>query len=104
MIVSNFLYRDGQRERGPVMAFIRCDRGSEPSDHHALAMALQPQTGYPHSAYQVTDLDEVAAAGAYLRERGYRHAWASHRRSRGLDPDDPLVARTRVLPAGEGRG
>ncbi|MFD0661037.1 VOC family protein [Thermocatellispora tengchongensis] len=27
LIVSDFLYLDGQRDRGPTMAFIRCDRG-----------------------------------------------------------------------------
>ena len=75
LIVSDFLYLDGQRDRGPAMAFIRCDRGSVPADHHTLAMALQPRTGYLHSAYQLTDLDEVAASGEYLRQRGYRHAW-----------------------------
>jgi catechol 2,3-dioxygenase-like lactoylglutathione lyase family enzyme len=75
LIVSDFLYLDGQRQRGPVMAFIRCDLGSVPADHHTLAMVLQPRTEYVHSAYQLTDLDEVAASGEYLRERGYRHAW-----------------------------
>jgi catechol 2,3-dioxygenase-like lactoylglutathione lyase family enzyme len=83
LIVSDFLYLDGQRERGPAMAFIRCDRGSEPTDHHTLAMALQPQTGLLHSAYQVTDLDEVAASGEYLRERGYQHAWGIGRHIQG---------------------
>jgi len=83
LIVSDFLYLDGRRERGPVMAFIRCDLGTVPSDHHTLAMALQPRTGYLHSAYQVTDLDEVAAAGEYLRERGYRHAWGIGRHIQG---------------------
>ncbi len=83
LIVSDFLHLDGQRERGPAMAFIRCDRGSVPSDHHTLAMALQPRTGYLHSAYQVTDLDEVAASGEYLRERGYRHAWGIGRHIQG---------------------
>jgi len=83
MIVSDFLYFDGQRDRGPSMAFMRCDLGSVPSDHHTLAMALQPKTGYLHSAYQVTDLDEVAAAGEYLRERGYRHAWGIGRHIQG---------------------
>ena len=83
LIVSDFLYLDGQRDRGPAMAFIRCDLGSVPSDHHTLAMALQPQTGYLHSAYQVTDLDEVAASGEYLRERGYRHAWGLGRHIQG---------------------
>jgi len=83
MIVSDFLYLDGQRERGPSMAFIRCDQGSVPCDHHTLAMALQPKTGYLHSAYQLTDLDEVAAGGEYLRERGYQHAWGIGRHIQG---------------------
>ena len=83
LIVSDFLYLDGQRERGPAMAFIRCDQGSVPTDHHTLAMALMPRTGYLHSAYQVTDLDEVAASGEFLRERGYRHAWGIGRHIQG---------------------
>ena len=83
LIVSDFLYLDGQRERGPAMAFIRCDQGSVPTDHHTLAMALMPRTGYLHSAYQVTDLDEVAASGEYLREHGYRHAWGIGRHIQG---------------------
>jgi hypothetical protein len=44
LIVSDFLYLDGQRERGPAMAFIRCDLGGVPADHHTLAMLLQPRT------------------------------------------------------------
>jgi catechol 2,3-dioxygenase-like lactoylglutathione lyase family enzyme len=83
LIVSDFLYLDGQRERGPSMAFIRCDQGSVPTDHHTLAMVLQPRTEYVHSAYQLTDLDEVAASGQYLRERGYRHAWGIGRHIQG---------------------
>jgi len=83
LIVSDFLYLDGQRERGPAMAFIRCDQGSVPTDHHTLAMALMPRTGYVHSAYQLTDLDQVATSGEYLRERGYRHAWGIGRHIQG---------------------
>ena len=83
LIVSDFLYLDGQRERAPSMAFIRCDQGSVPTDHHTLAIALQPQTGYLHSAYQLADLDEVAAGGEFLRERGYRHAWGIGRHIQG---------------------
>jgi catechol 2,3-dioxygenase-like lactoylglutathione lyase family enzyme len=83
LIVSDFLYLDGQRRRGPVMAFIRCDLGRVPADHHTLAMLLQPRTEYVHSAYQLTDLDEVAASGEYLRERGYRHAWGLGRHIQG---------------------
>jgi len=42
MIVSDFQYFSGQRERGPTMSFIRCDRGATPADHHTLALALGP--------------------------------------------------------------
>ena len=97
LIVSDFLYLDGQRGRGPAMAFIRCDLGSVPADHHTLAMLLQPRTEYVHSAYQLTDLDEVAASGEYLRERGYRHAWGLGRHIQGSqifdywrDPDKAM--------------
>jgi catechol 2,3-dioxygenase-like lactoylglutathione lyase family enzyme len=83
LIVSDFLFLDGRRERGPVMAFIRCDQGSVPTDHHTLAMLLQPRTGYVHSAYQLTDLDEVATSGQYLRDCGYRHAWGIGRHIQG---------------------
>jgi hypothetical protein len=65
------------------MAFTRCDQGAVPADHHTLAMLLAPHTGYVHSAYQLTDLVEVGASGAYLRERGYRHAWGIGRHIQG---------------------
>ena len=97
LIVSDFLYLDRQRDRGPAMAFIRCDLGSVPADHHTLAMILQPRTEYVHSAYQLTDLDEVAASGEHLRERGYRHAWGLGRHIQGSqifdywrDPDKTM--------------
>ncbi|MBB5925880.1 catechol 2,3-dioxygenase-like lactoylglutathione lyase family enzyme [Streptomyces echinatus] len=83
MIVSDFLFLDGQRDRGPTMAFIRCDQGSTPVDHHTLALHLGPGTGYVHSAYQVTDLDSIAAGGEYLAERGYRRSWGIGRHIQG---------------------
>ncbi|SED89860.1 Catechol 2,3-dioxygenase [Streptomyces sp. 2231.1] len=83
MIVSDFLFLDGQRQRGPTMAFIRCDQGSLPVDHHTLALHLGPGTGYVHSAYQVTDLDSIAAGGEYLAERGYQRSWGIGRHIQG---------------------
>ncbi len=98
MIVSDFHFLDGQRERGPVMAFIRCDQGSVTVDHHTVAMHLGPGTGYVHSAYQVTDLDAIAAGGEYLAERGYRRSWGIGRHILGSqlfdywrDPDHFLL-------------
>ena len=46
MIVSDFLFFPGQRDRGPTMSFIRCDRGQTPTDHHTIALALGPTDRY----------------------------------------------------------
>ncbi|MGW4351452.1 VOC family protein [Nocardia sp. NPDC004582] len=98
LIVSDFLFYPGQRERGPVMSFIRCDRGSVPADHHTLALTLGPSNRYVHSAYQVADLDALAAGGEYLREQGYRRSWGIGRHIQGSqifdywrDPDGFMV-------------
>jgi len=97
LIVSDFLYYPGQRERGPVMSFIRCDRGASPTDHHTLAMVHGPNR-YVHSAYQVADLDALAAGGEYLREHGYKRSWGIGRHIQGSqifdywrDPDGFMV-------------
>jgi hypothetical protein len=98
LIVSDFLYFPGQRDRGPTMSFIRCDRGSTPTDHHTIAMTLGPANRYVHSAYQVSDLDALAAGGEYLREQGYFRSWGIGRHIQGSqlfdywrDPDGFLV-------------
>lgn len=98
MIVSDFLFLDDQRDRGPTMAFVRCDRGGEPADHHTLAMHLGPGVGYVHSAYEVADMDAVAAGGEYLASRGHRRVWGIGRHIQGSqifdywrDPDRLMV-------------
>jgi hypothetical protein len=98
LIVSDFLYFPGQRDRGPVMSFIRCDRGGTPTDHHTLALMLGPTDRYVHSAYQVADFDALAGGGEYLRGRGYRRSWGIGRHIQGSqifdywrDPDGFLV-------------
>jgi Glyoxalase/Bleomycin resistance protein/Dioxygenase superfamily len=98
LIVSDFLYYPGQRERGPVMSFTRCDRGSTPADHHTLAIALGPSNRYLHSAYQVCDLDAIAAGGAHLSDLGYKRSWGIGRHIQGSqifdywrDPDGLMV-------------
>ena len=80
------------------MAFIRCDRGATPADHHTLAMTLGPGRRYVHSAYEVADLDALAAGGEYLQEHHYKHSWGIGRHIEGSqifdywrDPDGFLV-------------
>jgi catechol 2,3-dioxygenase-like lactoylglutathione lyase family enzyme len=98
LIVSDFKYYAGQRERGPTMSFIRCDRGATPADHHTLAMTLGPRKRYLHSAFQVADLDALAAGGEYLREQGFHRSWGIGRHIEGSqifdywrDPDGLMV-------------
>jgi catechol 2,3-dioxygenase-like lactoylglutathione lyase family enzyme len=98
LIVSDFLYYPGQRERGPTLSFNRCDRGNTPADHHTLVLALGPHNRYLHSAYQVSDLDTLAAGGEYLLDKGYHRSWGIGRHIEGSqifdywrDPDGFLV-------------
>jgi hypothetical protein len=98
LIVSDFKFYAGQRDRGPTMSFIRCDRGTTPADHHTLALTLGPSDRYVHSAYQVVDFDALAAGGEYLRDHGYRRSWGVGRHIEGSqvfdywrDPDGFLV-------------
>jgi hypothetical protein len=98
LIVSDFMYHSGRRDRGPVMSFIRCDRGQTPADHHTLALVLGPTNRYVHSAYQVCDLDAIAAGGEYLKELGYHRSWGIGRHVQGSqifdywrDPDGFMV-------------
>ncbi|MBL7501966.1 VOC family protein [Frankia sp. CNm7] len=98
LIVSDFLYFPGQRDRGPTMSFVRCDLGLTPADHHTIALALGPSNRYVHSAYQVADLDALAAGGEYLRELGFKRSWGIGRHLQGSqifdywrDPDGVLM-------------
>ena len=98
LIVSDFCYDSFKREREPVMSFNRCDRGATPADHHTLALAQGPVPRYIHSAYQVSDLDALAAGGQYLGQHGYYRSWGIGRHIQGSqifdywrDPDGFLV-------------
>ncbi|MBM4361807.1 MAG: VOC family protein [Deltaproteobacteria bacterium] len=59
----------------PAVVFLRLDRGSEPTDHHTLAIAQGVGAAYGHAAFEVVDLDAIAVGQRLLRERGFRHAW-----------------------------
>ncbi|WP_280246209.1 VOC family protein [Nocardia abscessus] len=98
LIVSDYNHLPHRRHDGPIMAFLRCDRGAEPADHHSLAIVYSPRATYNHSAYEVIDIDDVFAAGTYLSARGGRRVWGVGRHIQGsqvfdywADPDGLLV-------------
>lgn len=73
LIVSDFQMMDG--DDTPVVAFMRCDRGDTPTDHHTIAIGSAVETGHLHTAFELPDMDAVVAAGIVLKQRRYHHSW-----------------------------
>ena len=83
LIVSDFLYLDGQRDRGPAMAFIRCDQGkSRPTTTPwPCCCSRAPGTSTPLTRSPTStrwpQAESTCATG------GYRHAWGIGRHIQG---------------------
>ena len=59
-----------------VGAFMRCDRGSEPTDHHTLFLAQLPQKpGFMHAAFEVSNLDDLMLGHAHLKANNRNAVW-----------------------------
>lgn len=56
-------------------AFLRCDRGSIPSDHHTLFLLGTGKPGFNHAAYEVADFDDLMCGHDWLKEKGRHHEW-----------------------------
>lgn len=59
-----------------IGAFLRCDRGDLPTDHHTLFL-LQGPGGprYNHAAFEVQNLDDLMRGHAHLKADGCKSAW-----------------------------
>ena len=58
-----------------VGAFMRLDRGEDPTDHHTLFVATGLESKVDHVAFEVVDLDAVEMGQQVMMARRYRHAW-----------------------------
>lgn len=57
-------------------AFLRCDRGETPTDHHTLFLAQSPKgPGFNHAAFEVADLDDLMLGHQRLKETGRQAEW-----------------------------
>jgi len=57
-------------------AFLRCDRGEAPTDHHTLFLAQSPKgAGFNHAAFEVADLDDLMVGHQHLKDRGRHAEW-----------------------------
>lgn len=60
----------------PIGAFMRCDRGTVPVDHHTIFLAQLPQkTGFMHAAFEVIGFDDLMLGHAHLKARGRESVW-----------------------------
>ncbi|MDB5429989.1 MAG: glyoxalase [Caulobacter sp.] len=57
-------------------AFLRCDRGDTPTDHHTLFLIQHPNgPGFIHAAFEVADLDDLMAGHDQLKSAGATPEW-----------------------------
>jgi len=72
-ITSDELYA-GPKEN-VLGAFLRCDRGPKPTDHHTLFLAGFGAAKFNHAAFEVVDMDDLMAGNAWLATKERRHEW-----------------------------
>jgi catechol 2,3-dioxygenase-like lactoylglutathione lyase family enzyme len=68
----------------PLGAFMRCDRGDLPSDHHTIFLAQLPgKLGLLHAAFEVESLDDLMLGHQHLKARQREAAWGVGRHIMG---------------------
>ena len=68
--------RPGGESDPPIGAFLRCDRGEDPCDHHTLFLVEgQGKPQFIHSAFEVADLDDLMRGHEHLKRAGHEHFW-----------------------------
>jgi catechol 2,3-dioxygenase-like lactoylglutathione lyase family enzyme len=60
----------------PFGAFMRCDRGPAPTDHHSLFLIkARGKPGFNHAQFEVQDMDDLCLGHEHLAARGYARMW-----------------------------
>ena len=72
-IVSDFQFL--KDDPVPVIAFMRCDRGDEPCDHHTIGIGSAIELGHLHSAFEMDSYEDIAIANQWMRDKKYKHGW-----------------------------
>lgn len=57
-------------------AFLRCDRGDTPTDHHTLFLLQSPTAPrFNHAAFEVAGFDDLMCGHTHLKRANRTHAW-----------------------------
>ena len=81
-LVSDDIYIEGPDK--PLGRFMRCDRGTQPTDHHTLLLLETGELKLGHAAWEVADFDDLMVGHDHLKNAGeYRHYWGIGRHTLG---------------------
>lgn len=59
-----------------IGAFLRCDRGATPTDHHTLFLLQSPMAPrFNHAAFEVVDVDDLMLGHTHLKRAGRTSVW-----------------------------
>lgn len=59
-----------------VGAFMRCDRGDQPTDHHTVFLAQLPQKpSFLHAAFEVANMDDLMLGHSHLKTKNREAVW-----------------------------
>ncbi|MDK2760778.1 MAG: VOC family protein [Sphingopyxis sp.] len=59
-----------------IGAFMRCDRGDQPTDHHSLFLIQGPRgVGFNHAAFEILDADDLFVGHDWLGREGWTPHW-----------------------------
>ncbi|MEO0367177.1 MAG: VOC family protein [Pseudomonadota bacterium] len=73
-ITSDEIY--AEHESNVVGAFMRCDRGEIPVDHHTVfLLQFGENRGLQHAAFEVHDWDDVMLGHTHLKSKDYTPNW-----------------------------
>jgi len=68
----------------PLGAFMRCDRGDKPADHHTIFLAQLPgPLVLLHAAFEVANLDDLMLGHQHLKAKKRQAAWGVGRHIMG---------------------
>ena len=72
LLTSDEIALNGETVLG---AFLRCDLGARPADHHTLFLLGTGTAGFNHAAFEVANLDDLMAGHEHLKTFEYTHEW-----------------------------
>ncbi|MSQ59106.1 MAG: bleomycin resistance protein [Betaproteobacteria bacterium] len=73
LLPSDYIH-EGTQDR-KLGAFLRCDRGTEWTDHHSIGVFKAPKAKIHHASFEIQDFDAQVLGHEWLREKGYKHVW-----------------------------